>query len=358
MRRVDLFLNDSSVRGKRCALPENTENLLDWVNKELGINAAIIYTSVGSTIDYSVLVRDGDALYAAQAEEPFLGGISTNVNESVRARLSKSENDVNFHSCGVPNENTDSVRSGTPYGTRNDWVSFNVGGKLFVTTKTTILHGEPNSMLARLLEDDIWQSTSDCNGTIMLDRSPRYFEPLLNFLRHGEMLLDEGLNPRGVLAEAEFFGMSLAVNILEQMCKDRHVDAPINRHSFVDKLMTIKSSDSLRCRGLNFQGTDLSRLDLSKINFDLCDLRDCNFAKCNLSGCSFQRAVLEGAILDGADIAGTKFGAAEMRGASLRCCVLGQRNCGPRMSSADMRDVDFDESDLTGACMRNSVCPS
>ena len=30
-----------------------------------------------------------------------------------------------------------------------------------------------------------------------MDRSPEYFEPLLNFLRHGKLILNEGINPQG-----------------------------------------------------------------------------------------------------------------------------------------------------------------
>ena len=42
-----------------------------------------------------------------------------------------------------------------------------------------------------------WLSATDSTGAYLIDRSPDYFEPLLNFLRHGKLLLNEGINPQG-----------------------------------------------------------------------------------------------------------------------------------------------------------------
>ena len=42
-----------------------------------------------------------------------------------------------------------------------------------------------------------WFSATDDTGAYLMDRSPEYFEPLLNFLRHGKLILNEGINPQG-----------------------------------------------------------------------------------------------------------------------------------------------------------------
>lgn len=42
-----------------------------------------------------------------------------------------------------------------------------------------------------------WASATDSTGAYLIDRSPDYFEPLLNFLRHGKLILNEGINPQG-----------------------------------------------------------------------------------------------------------------------------------------------------------------
>ena len=43
----------------------------------------------------------------------------------------------------------------------------------------------------------ILPSRRDKNGAYLIDRSPTYFEPLLNFLRHGQLIIDTNINPAG-----------------------------------------------------------------------------------------------------------------------------------------------------------------
>lgn len=45
--------------------------------------------------------------------------------------------------------------------------------------------------------DRLWPSIMDTNGAFLIDRSPVYFEPLLNYLRHGQMILDKTINAEG-----------------------------------------------------------------------------------------------------------------------------------------------------------------
>jgi len=54
-----------------------------------------------------------------------------------------------------------------------------------------------------------WQSTQDKKGAYLIDRSPTYFEPILNYLRVGELVIDLGVNPRGVLGEARYLTLYL-----------------------------------------------------------------------------------------------------------------------------------------------------
>lgn len=83
-----------------------------------------------------------------------------------------------------------------------NWVTLNVGGKLFSTTKMTLTAKEPFSMLSRMFGADLGScglkpSRWDANGAYLIDRNPKYFEPILNFLRIGKLILDEGVNPEG-----------------------------------------------------------------------------------------------------------------------------------------------------------------
>ena len=44
----------------------------------------------------------------------------------------------------------------------------------------------------------------------------RFFEPILNYLRTGEIIYEKNLDPKGILIEAEYFGIhELAVKFHE-----------------------------------------------------------------------------------------------------------------------------------------------
>ena len=42
-------------------------------------------------------------------------------------------------------------------------------------------------------------SNVDKNGAYLIDRSPTYFEPILNYLRNGQLIFDNSVNPEGRL---------------------------------------------------------------------------------------------------------------------------------------------------------------
>lgn len=92
-------------------------------------------------------------------------------------------------------------------GGANQWVRLNVGGQIFLSTKTT-LSRDPNSFLARLIRDDSELiSDRDETGAFLIDRDPRYFAPVLNYLRHGKLVVESNLSEEGMLEEAEFYNI-------------------------------------------------------------------------------------------------------------------------------------------------------
>ena len=65
-----------------------------------------------------------------------------------------------------------------------------------------------NGEMVRIVKDD--------EDAIMIDRSPKYFEPILNYLRTGEILIDSDVNKEAVLAEAKYFGIQSFVDQFEK----------------------------------------------------------------------------------------------------------------------------------------------
>lgn len=64
-------------------------------------------------------------------------------------------------------------------------------------------------MLGRLFGNGAvpaWGSARDSLGAYLVDRSPSHFEPLLNFLRHGQLVLDGGISPQGQWALVFLWG--------------------------------------------------------------------------------------------------------------------------------------------------------
>ncbi|KAJ3285006.1 BTB/POZ domain-containing protein kctd6 [Borealophlyctis nickersoniae] len=67
---------------------------------------------------------------------------------------------------------------------RDETVSFNVGGRLFTTSKTT-LNMHPDSMLTRMVNFP----KNDGQSTFFIDRDPDLFAVVLNYLRTNELHL-------------------------------------------------------------------------------------------------------------------------------------------------------------------------
>ncbi|PSN48319.1 BTB/POZ domain-containing protein KCTD5 [Blattella germanica] len=110
-------------------------------------------------------------------------------------------------------ENSTTVRGS------KQWVRLNVGGTYFLTTKTT-LSRDPNSFLFRLCQEDSdLISDRDDTGAYLIDRDPTYFSPVLNYLRHGKLVINKDLAEEGVLEEAEFYNITELIHLVkERIC--------------------------------------------------------------------------------------------------------------------------------------------
>ncbi|KAF6199876.1 hypothetical protein GE061_006174 [Apolygus lucorum] len=101
------------------------------------------------------------------------------------------------------------------------WVKLNVGGTYFLTTKTT-LSRDPNSFLYRLCkEDSDLISDRDEKGAYLIDRDPTYFSPILNYLRHGKLIINKDLQEEGVLEEAEFYNITELIRLVKEKINQR-----------------------------------------------------------------------------------------------------------------------------------------
>ncbi|KAL3877229.1 hypothetical protein ACJMK2_034965 [Sinanodonta woodiana] len=104
---------------------------------------------------------------------------------------------------------------------KSDWIRLNVGGTVFMTTRTTLCK-DHKSFLYRLIQDDPDLNTDkDENGAYLIDRDPSYFGPVLNYLRHGKLVINKDLAEEGVLEEAEFYNITNLIKLVKERIRER-----------------------------------------------------------------------------------------------------------------------------------------
>ncbi|CAH1795011.1 unnamed protein product [Owenia fusiformis] len=104
---------------------------------------------------------------------------------------------------------------------QNGWVKLNIGGTLYMTTRATLCR-DHKSFLYRLCQDDPHlNSDKDETGAYLIDRDPTYFSPVLNYLRHGKLIINKGLAEEGVLEEAEFYNITDLIKLVKRRIEER-----------------------------------------------------------------------------------------------------------------------------------------
>lgn len=139
-------------------------------------------------------------------------------------------------------------------------------------------------------------SEKDTTGAYLLDRSPMYFEPIINYLRTSQIIINKDVNPLGeyihqfinkwlrisyiwhflgVLEEARYFNIESMIPQLETTAQQYSAPRdtiPLSTRDVINALIMSDKSSELRFQGVNLAGADLSRLDLRNINFKVCSI--------------------------------------------------------------------------------------
>jgi hypothetical protein len=103
-------------------------------------------------------------------------------------------------------------------------ISLNIGGTVFMTSITTLLRDRRNLFAA--IFSGKFPITQDSTGSYFIDRDPKHFRHILNFLRDGKQyfthikLTDEEIAE--LIPEARFYQMSDLINALKAYKKNKH----------------------------------------------------------------------------------------------------------------------------------------
>ena len=128
------------------------------------------------------------------------------------------------------------------------WVHLNVGGMLFITTRSTLVKDPETFFFPMCQENWDLSSTKDETGAYLIDRDPQYFGTILNYLRHGKLVLDKDISEEGVLEEAEFFNIKPLIKLLKDKIFTRDRDEEQAENAIIHESISPKHSNQvLQC---------------------------------------------------------------------------------------------------------------
>jgi uncharacterized protein YjbI with pentapeptide repeats len=265
------------------------------------------------------------------------------------------------------------------------WVALQFDDRVFTLSRSS-LTGEPDSLFAALFDaDSVSGSSVDRNHShplkpVIFDRSSRYVEPVLQYLRTGELGVPDDADVgtlRAIYLEASYFGVTGAMEQLadmepgvtktpaERRREKASQPAPPNfTRADVERLLMalpahVQRSSSQGCAfrarwcGINFDGVDFTDLCLAAIDFERCEFNGCKFVRADLSGSNLSNAEMDGADFTGAVLTDVRcvgtlatkscFQNATCVGADFSRCILVQAD----FTSANLNNACFDSSDLS-----------
>eukprot|EP01061_Rhynchopus_euleeides_P016622 TRINITY_DN27942_c0_g1_i1.p1 TRINITY_DN27942_c0_g1~~TRINITY_DN27942_c0_g1_i1.p1 ORF type:complete len:553 (+),score=140.20 TRINITY_DN27942_c0_g1_i1:182-1840(+) len=98
------------------------------------------------------------------------------------------------------------------------WITLDVGGRLFKTFKSTLL-SDSRCIFARMLQDEgEWAPTRNESGHVVIDADPDAFAVVLNFMRYNEVIIPPKVARQAVWATANYLQIN---GVIDWFNRDR-----------------------------------------------------------------------------------------------------------------------------------------
>ena len=144
---------------------------------------------------------DADADAVAMAEDAAASGTLT----LVKARLDKVERMLETTMKELVAVKAAGPAVSGKFGASANFMKINVGGTVFTTRKSTLMRVDGTYLAA--IASGRFEDERDEHGNIYIDRDPRHFEYILNWLRDPDAPQAWPEQDQGLLHELMFFGL-------------------------------------------------------------------------------------------------------------------------------------------------------
>ena len=92
----------------------------------------------------------------------------------------------------------------------NNIIYLNIGGYKYTTTKHTLIKEGETNFFSGLLSGS-FPVTKDKDGYYFIDRNGRYFEPILEYMRSGDICISSSINLKNLVNESKFYMIDLPI---------------------------------------------------------------------------------------------------------------------------------------------------
>lgn len=122
----------------------------------------------------------------------------------------------------------------------NDWLVLNVSGKIFATSRSTLV-SVPGSVLSAMFDPDSSRPPAKLqDGTFLIDACPQSFAVILNYLRYKEVMIPPNMNPNHVKVVAAYFALDTMVDLI-----DRNIQEDLQKQRLLEEKKSQVNSEIL-----------------------------------------------------------------------------------------------------------------